>query len=198
MGHVEVSGLAYVLPDGRSLMARVSFRVAQGSTAALVGPNGGGKTTLLRLIAGELHPTEGTVSSSGGLGVMRQFVPGDRTVRELLLAVAPPRIRDAAGRLARAEEALGEDGLGGDQRSQLEYAQAISDFTDAGGYDLEVAWDACTTLALGLPYEAVRDRRAATLSGGEQKRLMLEALLRGPDEVLLLDEPDNYLDVPGK
>jgi ATPase subunit of ABC transporter with duplicated ATPase domains len=52
--------------------------------------------------------------------------------------------------------------------------------------------------ALGQPWESVRDRRVATLSGGEQKRFALELLLRGPDEVLLLDEPDNYLDVPGK
>ncbi len=59
-------------------------------------------------------------------------------------------------------------------------------------------WDACTTTALGIPYARARFRALATLSGGEQKRLALEALLRGPDEVLLLDEPDNYLDVPGK
>ena len=52
--------------------------------------------------------------------------------------------------------------------------------------------------ALGVPYEKAQWRGVATLSGGEQKRLVLEALLRGPDEVLLLDEPDNYLDVPGK
>ena len=52
--------------------------------------------------------------------------------------------------------------------------------------------------ALGLAYDQAQYRQVATLSGGEQKRLVLEALLRGPDEVLLLDEPDNYLDVPGK
>jgi len=56
---------------------------------------------------------------------------------------------------------------------------------------------ACTIAALGLGYEQYRDRPVGTLSGGEQKRLVLEALLRGPAEVLLLDEPDNYLDVPG-
>src|SRR5699024_10089147 len=56
----------------------------------------------------------------------------------------------------------------------------------------------CTVQALGLPYELARWRELRTLSGGEQKRLALEALLRGPDEVLLLDEPDNYLDVPAK
>ena len=56
----------------------------------------------------------------------------------------------------------------------------------------------CTTAALGVPFERCKYRELSTLSGGEQKRLVLEYLLRGPDEVLLLDEPDNYLDVPGK
>ncbi|WP_327105639.1 ATP-binding cassette domain-containing protein [Nonomuraea glycinis] len=69
---------------------------------------------------------------------------------------------------------------------------------DVGGYDMEVVWDVCATEAMSLPYDAIRGRPVTSLSGGEQKRLVLEALLRGPDEVLLLDEPDNYLDVPGK
>ena len=51
---------------------------------------------------------------------------------------------------------------------------------------------------MGMPYDRARYRALTTLSGGEQKRLVLEYLLRGPDQVLLLDEPDNYLDVPGK
>jgi ATPase subunit of ABC transporter with duplicated ATPase domains len=61
-----------------------------------------------------------------------------------------------------------------------------------------VLWDVCTTEALGLAFDRARWHEVRTLSGGEQKRLVLEALLRGPDEVLLLDEPDNYLDVPAK
>ena len=59
-------------------------------------------------------------------------------------------------------------------------------------------WDQCTVAALGVPFERARFREWSPLSGGEQKRLALEALLRGPDDVLLLDEPDNYLDVPTK
>ena len=82
--------------------------------------------------------------------------------------------------------------------TQMAYAQALADYADAGGYDAEVTFDACCTAALGVSYDRVRWREVGTLSGGEQKRLALEALLRGPDEVLLLDEPDNYLDVPGK
>ena len=80
----------------------------------------------------------------------------------------------------------------------MRYAQALADWADAGGYDAEVLWDTCTVAALGVPYERAQWREVRTLSGGEQKRLVLEALLRGPDEVLLLDEPDNYLDVPGQ
>jgi len=66
------------------------------------------------------------------------------------------------------------------------------------GYDAETLWDVCTVAALGAPFERAQWRVLTTLSGGEAKRLALEALLRGPDEVLLLDEPDNFLDVPGK
>ncbi|MGP3910742.1 ATP-binding cassette domain-containing protein [Nonomuraea sp. 10N515B] len=194
MGHIEVSGLTYLLPDGRPLLLEASFKVGDGAKAALVGPNGAGKTTLLRLIAGELPPTDGRITSSGGIGVMRQFL-GEGTVHDLLLNVAPQRIRDATARLAAAEAALAARD---DEPAQLAYAQAIADYADVGGYELEVVWDVCATEALGLPYEAIKDRSLATLSGGEQKRLILEALLRGPDEVLLLDEPDNYLDVRAK
>ncbi|MFI0373886.1 ABC-F family ATP-binding cassette domain-containing protein [Actinomadura sp. 1N219] len=196
MGHIEVSRLTYAPPGGRLLLDDVSFRVGAGAKAALVGPNGAGKTTLLRLIAGDVRPSDGVVTSSGGLGVMRQFIGGirdGRTVHDLLLSVAPARVRKAADELAEAESALDES-----ERSQLAYAQAITAYTDAGGYDIEIVWDTCTTAALGLRFDEAKTRPVTTLSGGEQKRLVLEALLRGPDEVLLLDEPDNYLDVPGK
>lgn len=198
MGHVEVAHLEYVLPDGRVLLDDVSFRVGEGTAVALVGANGAGKTTLLRLIAGELRPQEGAVTSSGGLGVMPQFIGSvrdDRTVRDLLVSVAPPRIRAAAEAVDAAELALMERD---DEAAQLNYAQALSDWAEAQGYEAETLWDVCTTAALGVPYERAQWRNVTTLSGGEQKRLVLESLLRGPDEVLLLDEPDNYLDVPGK
>ena len=199
MGHVDLDAIGFELPDGRVLLDDVSFRVGDGAKVALVGPNGSGKTTLLRIVAGELAPTGGTVSRSGGLGVMRQLLATqaatDVVVRDLLLTVSPPGVREAGSRLDAAEEAMIEHE---DERTQLAYAHALGDWSDAGGYDAEVLWDVCCTEALGASYEHVRYRLASTLSGGEQKRLVLEALLRGPDEVLLLDEPDNYLDVPGK
>ena len=198
MGHVDVNGVGYVLPDGRTLFDDVSFRVGDGAVVALVGANGAGKTTLMRIIAGDVDPTDGSVSRSGGLGVMRQFVGSvrdDSSVRDLLVSVAPPRVADAAHELDASELLMMERD---DEPTQLRYAQAIADWGDAGGYDAEVVWDACTMSAIGVPYERAQHREVRTLSGGEQKRLVLEALLRGPDEVLLLDEPDNYLDVPGK
>ncbi len=197
-GHVDVSGLRHQLPDGRVLLDGVSFRVGEGAKVALVGANGAGKTTLLRLVAGDLRPQTGAVTASGGLGVMRQFVGSvgdDRTVHDLLLSVAPPRLRAAAEEMDLAELRMMELD---DEPAQLRYAQALADWADAGGYEAEVLWDTCTTAALGVPYDRAQWRQVRSLSGGEQKRLMLEALLRGPDQVLLLDEPDNYLDVPGK
>lgn len=118
-----------------------------------------------------------------------------QTVHDLLVSVAPERLRRAAVELAAAEEAIIErDELD----AQMRYAAALADYAEAGGYEHETVWDACCTAALGIPPSRARFRELATLSGGEQKRLALEALLRGPDEVLLLDEPENYLDVPGK
>src|ERR1700691_6816601 len=198
VGHIEVAHVDYYLPDGRMLLSDASFRVGQGAVVALVGPNGAGKSTLARLISGDLKPEAGTVTTSGGLGVMPQFVGSvrdERTVRDLLVAVARPTIRDAAMAVDAAELAIMERH---DEAAQMAYAQALSDWGDAGGYPAETIWDMCTMAALGMPYEKAQFRTVKTLSVGEQKRLVLEALLRGPDEVLLLDEPDNYLDVPGK
>ncbi|MFI0740054.1 ATP-binding cassette domain-containing protein [Streptomyces sp. NPDC021100] len=198
MGHVEVAHVEYYLPDGRPLLGDVSFRVGEGAAVALVGANGAGKTTLLRLIAGDLQPHGGTVGVGGGLGVMPQFVGSvrdERTVRDLLVSVAPPRIREAAAAVDAAERAIMTVD---DEAAQMAYAQALSDWAEARGYEAETTWDMCTMAALGVPYEQAQWRQVRTLSGGEQKRLVLESLLRGTDEVLLLDEPDNYLDVPGK
>ncbi|MFD7168209.1 ABC-F family ATP-binding cassette domain-containing protein [Streptomyces violascens] len=198
MGHLEAAHLEYYLPDGRVLLGDASFRVAEGSVVALVGANGAGKTTLLRMISGELQPHGGSVSVSGGLGVMPQFVGSvrdERTVRDLLVSVAQPRIRKAAAEVDAAEHLIMTVD---DEAAQMKYAQALSDWAEAHGYEAETVWDMCTMAALGVPYDKAQFREVRTLSGGEQKRLVLEALLRGPDEVLLLDEPDNYLDVPGK
>jgi ATPase subunit of ABC transporter with duplicated ATPase domains len=196
---VDVAGVHFELPDGRVLLEDVSFRVGDGAKVALVGANGAGKTTLLRIIVGDLVPQAGVITRTGGLGVMRQMVGvglgDDPTVADLLLSVSPARVRDASAEVERCEVALMD---ADDERTQMRYAEALAEYADAGGYDLEVVWDVCTVRGLGVPYDRAKYRSLRTLSGGEQKRLVLEYLLAGPDEVLLLDEPDNFLDVPGK
>ncbi len=198
MGHIDVSEVEYWLPDGRLLLSDINFRVGDGAKVAIVGANGSGKTTLIRMICGDLAPHAGKISISGGLGIMRQFigqVRDESTVRDLLVSVSPPKIRSAAEKLINAESLMISRNS---EKDQMAYAQAISDWGDAGGYDAEVLWDVCCTNALGKTFDEVSHRLVNTLSGGEQKKVVLEALLRGDDEVLVLDEPDNYLDVPSK
>ena len=198
MGHVDVNSVSFCLRVGWPLLNVVSVRVGEGAKVALIGPNGAGKTTLTRIIAGDIAAHEGAVTRSGGLGVMRQFigkVRDDTTVRDLLVSVAPDRIRTAAQEVDRTELLMMERDSEDDQ---MAYAHALVEWGEAGGYEQETLWDQCTVAALGIPYDQAQWRKVTTLSGGEQKRLVLEALLRGPEEVLLLDEPDNYLDVPTK
>ncbi len=161
---------------------------------AIVGANGVGKSTLLKLITGDLDASEGTISIDGHLGIMHQLVGtadhAATTVHELLVSIAPERLRVAAQRLAGAEQRLADH--------PMEYADALSAWGDAGGYDLEVTWNECVTRAFGESYDHVHERPLRTLSGGEQKRLALETLLRSEFDILVLDEPDNFLDVPAK
>jgi ATPase subunit of ABC transporter with duplicated ATPase domains len=196
MGAVDVSGIGYALPGGRTLLDDVGLRAGEGEHVALIGANGSGKTTLLRIIAGDLRPQRGAVAVDGRLLVMRQLLGVDvATVRELFVGVSPPGLRTAAAELAAAETAAAGDPS---DRAGMRLARAHAAWGDAGGYAAEVLWDVCTSRVLGASYESVADRRLATMSGGEQKRLALEALFRSDADVLVLDEPDNFLDVPGK
>ena len=109
MAVIHVAGAAYAHPGGSELFADVSFRVGSGRHAALVGVNGVGKSTLLRCIAGELRPTDGSVSVDGTVAWMPQAIGTDAdagtTVRELLVRFSPRAVRDAATALAGAEAA---------------------------------------------------------------------------------------------
>ncbi|MEM9037921.1 MAG: ATP-binding cassette domain-containing protein [Actinomycetota bacterium] len=197
MASVEVAHLGIGLPDGRRLFDDVSFRIGDGQHAAIVGTNGCGKSTLLRIIAGEQSASDGTVTIDGELAVMPQLVGmgrDDLSARALLLAAAPDAVQRAAEGLERAERVAVED----PERGGVAYANALAAWEEAGGYELEVEWDECATRAIGLPFAEIAERSVTTFSGGEQKRLLLEYLLRCDRDVLLLDEPDNFLDVPGK
>ena len=199
MAIIDLSDVGYALPGGWTLFDGVTFRVPDGHHAALVGANGIGKTTLLKVIAGLEPPAGGAMNVDGRLGYMRQFVaqPEEPTsVREFLLSFAEPGVAGAGAELQAAGSVLAGGDV--DERAQLRYAHALAAWEEAGGYRAEVLWDTCTIAAFGASFADSADRRVDTLSGGEQKRLALELLFRSAFDVVLLDEPDNYLDIEGK
>jgi ATPase subunit of ABC transporter with duplicated ATPase domains len=198
MGFIELTDVSYALPGGWTLFEGVSFRVPEGEHAGMVGANGIGKSTLLRLIVGDDPPKSGTIQVDGRVGLMRQFVGSDArptTVREFLLAYSEAPVAEAAVRLSKAERWMhdhpGEEG-------QMRYASALAHWGEVGGYEAEVLFDVCTHAAFGVGYPECAERKIETLSGGERKRLSLEVILRSRFDTVLLDEPDNTLDIEGK
>ena len=197
MAHVVVSNLAYAHPGGDLLFSDVSFRVSPGQHAGFVGTNGVGKSTLLKVLVGELTPDEGEYSVGGLVGYMPQDVgvsDGERTVRALLLSLAPWAVRQAGESIVALEAQL----EAGDPSAGMKLGEAIADWSALGGYELEGQWDAACRRIVRTSFAEVADRPARTLSGGERKQLVLDVLFASDAEVLLLDEPDNFLDVPAK
>src|SRR5437773_280353 len=149
MGFIEVADLSSKLPGGRVLFEDVSFRVYSGQHAALIGANGVGKTTLLRILAGSDEAKSGAMRIDGRLLYMRQMIGSisdDTTVRRLLLSLAPVRIIRAAHTLEGAEAAVA---VPHEAAADERYAHALTAWGDAGGYETEVLWEVCTTQALG-------------------------------------------------
>src|SRR3954464_7977039 len=118
----------------------------------------------------------------------------ERTVRELLTSLAPNALRAAGERMLRAERELAD----GDDSAGMALGTAIGEWSSLGGYELEGQWDAACRRIVRASFADVADRPAATLSGGERKRLVLDVLFASDADVLLLDEPDNFLDIPAK
>lgn len=197
MGHVSASDLAYAHPGGDLLFESVSFTLSPGSKTGLIGANGVGKSTLLKVITGLLPADEGATAYGGTLAYMPQDVGvgrAEQTVRELLTALAPPQLRAPGLKMAEAERRLAE----GDDEAGMALGEAIGEWSELGGYELEAQWDRSARTITGRSFADIAEQRAETLSGGERKRLVLDVLFRGDADVLLLDEPDNFLDVPAK
>jgi ATPase subunit of ABC transporter with duplicated ATPase domains len=199
MSHVVVSNLAYAHPGGDLLFSDVSFKLGPGQHAGLVGTNGVGKTTLLRVLAGQLPAAEGEVAI-GPFAYMPQDVgvgsDEGGTVRRLLLQAAPLGLREAGERMHAAELEMAAGADPADAGVRL--GQAISDWAELGGYELEGQWDAACRTIVRSGLDDVGARDIAELSGGERKRLVLEVLFATDASVLLLDEPDNFLDIGSK
>jgi ATPase subunit of ABC transporter with duplicated ATPase domains len=197
MAHVAVSGLAYAHPGGDLLFSDVSFRISPGQHVGLVGTNGVGKSTLLKILVGLLPADEGEASHGGRAGYMAQDVgagDGEWTVRELLLSLAPRAVRAAGESLLALERQL----TAGDDEAGMKLGVAIADWSALGGYELEGQWDASCRRIVRVSFADLAERPAQTLSGGERKQLVLDVLFSSDADVLLLDEPDNFLDVPAK
>ena len=194
MSSIVVSELEYAPPGADQLFFDVSFGVAPGEHAALVGANGVGKSTILRILSGVIDADGGEFTVNGSMLTMTQDVGMSRptdTLREMLIEVAPPQLRVAGRTLVAAERALADgtdDGMG--------YATALSDWGDLGGYELETKWQAAAQRSVKSSIDDFSRRLVSELSGGERKRLVLDLLLTSGADVLLLDEPDNYLDIP--
>ncbi|MGW0495464.1 ABC-F family ATP-binding cassette domain-containing protein [Streptomyces sp. NPDC003007] len=172
-GSVTVTSLSFTWPDGSPVFEGLDVAFGPGRTG-LVGVNGTGKSTLLKLIAGELAPADGTVRVAGEVGYLPQNVTLDTTLR--------------------VDEALGIAG----RRAALHAIEA-GDVREAHfetvGDDWDVEERALATLGeLGLGHVDL-DRTIGEVSGGESVLLRLAALLLGRPDVLLLDEPTNNLDL---
>ena len=194
MSSIVVSELAYSPPGAEQLFFDVSFGVSPGEHAAIVGPNGVGKSTILKILTGQYEADDGEFSIGGTFLQMTQDVGMSRpddSLRDMLIEVAPTALRDAGKKLFAAEKAMmsGED-------DGMKYAEALGDWGDLGGYDLETQWAASAQRSVKTPVDNFATRLVSQLSGGERKRLVLDLLLTSGADVLFLDEPDNYLDIP--
>ncbi len=176
------------------VLNHVSFNLAYGQKLGLVGANGVGKSTLMKILVGEVEADEGTVHVANGaeMGYLAQTLSGaeSQTITQLI-DVTLGNIRQIETRLRQLEVAMAQpsDALDG---LLAEYSDLTEQFERRGGYDLDHRLDQVMA-GLGVAHLA-RDRRVATLSGGEKARVGLAALLLAAPDLLLLDEPTNHLD----
>ncbi|HUK12480.1 MAG TPA: ABC-F family ATP-binding cassette domain-containing protein [Thermoanaerobaculaceae bacterium] len=179
---------------GREVLRGVSLQHNPGERLVMLGRNGCGKTSLLRIVAGELDPTGGVVERARSLTIARldqrlEAAPGTLVLDHCLSAFA---------RLVEVERALADLAArlaAGEATAAAEYHELQEEFERLDGYRARPRAQAAL-LGLGIPAE-MHERPLETLSGGERTRVALARALLAPSPLLLLDEPTNHLDLLG-
>ena len=183
--------------NGESLLENLCFSLNEGDRVGLIGANGEGKTTLIRLILGELDPESGTLFRKNGIriGYLAQTGGYDsyNTVFEEMRDVFTADIR-AIESLRETEALFAQAKEGSDEYRALsakyEYLNKQIAARDSYHYEVKIR-----TVLNGMGFESVYDQPIHTMSGGEKTRLKLCRLLLEDPELLILDEPTNHLDM---
>ncbi|HTG46479.1 MAG TPA: ABC-F family ATP-binding cassette domain-containing protein [Actinomycetota bacterium] len=181
---------------GRSVLEGLSIDLRPGDKVGVVGRNGAGKTSTLRVLAGEEPPAAGTVLRRGAVGYLRQDPRRERSDREgtaLEHVLGARDLVDLSRRLEKARVALEESHA---EREVARFARLEEEYRRLGGYQAESEASSIAA-GLGLPLDRLA-LPARALSGGERRRLELARILFGGSDLLLLDEPTNHLDVDAK
>jgi ATPase subunit of ABC transporter with duplicated ATPase domains len=192
---LQVRDLAIEI-GGRPIVDGLSLSLWAGDTVGLVGRNGAGKTSLLKVLAGEAHPIRGAILRKGRIGYLGQDPRGRRQDADtpVISYILEARgLNDAADRLERLRRMLEEDAS---TSSVARFSRAEEEFRHAGGYSAE-AEARQITAGLGLAADRL-DLPIGVLSGGERRRAELARILFGGSDLLLLDEPTNHLDNDAK
>ena len=178
----------------QDVLTGVSFRVNKLERVGVVGPNGSGKSTLFKIILGELSPDHGEliIEEKPRIGSTRQHIEPD-TPGETLLEYSMrgiPGFHELETRMMALEERLSS----GDSSVLKEYGEVQTEFEHLGGYDLETR----VKVALGGLGFSTEDfsKPFVSFSGGWRMRAELSRVLASNPDLLLLDEPSNYLDLP--
>ena len=193
MTDISVQDLKKSFEVGHPVLDGLSFEVAAGERVGILGANGCGKTTLFRILSGELEPDEGRAAIRRGrrVGLISQIpVYPDGWTTEDVLREAHSRLRAMGGRMRELEELMAADGS---EALLKEYDRLADDFRRLGGYDMDRERNRVAN-GLDIPAE-MRQREFALLSGGEKTRVNLARLILEDTDILLLDEPTNHLDM---
>lgn len=190
---IAVKDLVKSFEIGDNLLDGLSFEIQEGECVAVLGRNGCGKTTLFRILTGEIGYDAGEVyvNPHKKLGLISQIpqYPAGYTVEEVLRSA----FRNLLDMRRRMEELESQMAVGASGSVLSEYDRLTNRFASGGGYDMDVDTDKVCN-GLGIP-EDMRRQAFDMLSGGEKTRVNLARLLLEKTEILLLDEPTNHLDL---